>query len=123
MANPNPSPRSRFKLGGPPGPGRPKGSLSLKDLLRIALEGSEILGEATPDGRPVAVWFVEAMVKHGMGGNGSYMREIMDRIDGPIPRAEGAPEGDIDAILDEADRIATDRERSTFGRAPGAIPG
>lgn len=121
VANPNPSPENRFQLGWEGGPGRPKGSVSLTTLIKARLAGTELCGKHTPDGRAVAEWLVDQMIHQAMKGNSAYMKEIMDRNDGPIPKPEPAPTGDIDELLDEADRIAAERERSETGRSPGAV--
>lgn len=71
--------------------GRPKGSISLTTLIRRALESDAIGGEKTPDGRTVAEWLVDNMVKQAMKGNPAYMKEIMDRMDG---KQRATAEGD-----------------------------
>lgn len=65
--------------------GRPKGSISLTTLIKQVLAGQTLGGETTPDGRPVAEWFVDHMIIQAMKGNGSYMKEIIERNDGKIP--------------------------------------
>lgn len=118
MANPDPSPGTRFRPGCQPGPGRPRGSLSLTELLRHALESRRLLGEKMPHRRTVAEQLVEQMIRHAMEGRGAYMKEIMDRNDGPI--VVGTPGDDIDEILDEADRLAAGHN-GTAGGPPGPL--
>lgn len=74
---------TRFTKGNP-------GSLSLTDLLRQALL-SEKLGQTTRR-RRVADRLVTRMIQLAMSGRGSYMREILDRIDGPISRPDSGGE-------------------------------
>ena len=73
-----------------------------------------------PEGRRVAEEFVDRLIRHAMDGRSAYMKEIMDRNDGPIPRPEPASPEHIDDILDEADRVAAERDG---GRPPGGSPG
>lgn len=100
--------------------GRPKGSVSLTTLIKRTLAGDTVAGQKTPDGRPVAEWLVDAMIKQAMKGNSAFMKEIIDRNDGPVPRPEPEPDVSIDDILDESDRIA-DTLEDEAGGAPGPV--
>lgn len=115
MANPDPSPDTRFRKGGPPGPGRPKGTLSLTEGLRKALGGDKLLGKKAPGGRSVAEWLIESMIRAAIDGRGGYMKEIMDRVEGPIPRPDPPPEDDAEAIIEAARKIVDERNGDRRG--------
>lgn len=74
---------TQFKQGNPGGPGRPKGSVSLTTLLKKALKETTIAGHKLPDGVNAADFLIQAVIKHAVGGNGAYMKEIFSRVDGP----------------------------------------
>jgi hypothetical protein len=87
MANPNPSPATRFKPGAEwrgNAAGRPK-DRPLVEVLRDALDATELDGEAMPDGDRVADVLIRALIGHALRGNVAMMREILDRIDGKVP--------------------------------------
>jgi len=103
VANPNPSPSTRFKLGWEGGPGRPKG-LSLTTLIKQRLADNQLFDERTPDGRTNAEWLVDCMIKQAMKGNPAYMKEIMDRNDGKTPDPVDTAEVTMESIA-EMERI------------------
>ena len=87
MANPNPSPDTRFKPGAEwrgNAAGRPK-DRSLVEILREILDEAELDGAAIRNGDRVADLLVRAMIGHALRGNAAMMREILDRIDGKVP--------------------------------------
>jgi hypothetical protein len=87
MANPNPSPDTRFKPGAEwrgNAAGRPK-DRPLVEVLREALDATELYGEAMPDGDRVADVLIRALIGQALRGNAAMMREILDRIDGKVP--------------------------------------
>jgi hypothetical protein len=90
---------TRFQEGNPGGPGRPKGSLSLTTLLKKALQDTKLANVNIPAGQTVAEFFVENMIANA-SGNSSYMREIMERVDGKVPDATPAPELTMEALVD-----------------------
>ena len=58
------------------GPGRPPGSFSLTRLIREALEAND---------EKQAKQLAAAMILQAAKGNGTAIKEIMNRIDGPVP--------------------------------------
>lgn len=58
--------------------GRKKGSVSITTLLRRELKRCD------PEGKKRAQALVEAMIEKAIEGNSPYMKEIMNRIDGPV---------------------------------------
>lgn len=79
MANPNPSPETRFRPGGPPGPGRPR-SKPLTDRLRERLEEIAQGG----DGRALADELVDRWIEMIRAGDGSALRELLTRVEGKV---------------------------------------
>lgn len=112
MANPNPSPATRFKSGGPPGPGRPK-SKPLTDRIRQRLE------EAGGDGRVVADELVDhwlAMIREGDAG---ALRELIVRLEGKVSdRVEH--EGAVTIRVEYADADGPDAHDQAAEAAPEA---
>lgn len=110
MANPNPSPGTRFGEGNPGGPGRPR-SRPLTDRLR------ERLGDAQPDGRTLADALVDAWIELIRGGG----KEAVGAIKEALLRLEGRPSEPQSAgpavadLVAEAERRAEERrvERSS----------
>jgi hypothetical protein len=58
-----------------PGPGRPKGSVSITKHLREALEAQD---------EKQAKQLAQAIILQAAKGNGQAMKAILDRIDGPV---------------------------------------
>jgi hypothetical protein len=128
VANPEPSPETRFPAGASGNPaGRPKGSLSLTAILRRKLaeaDGDRTVGEAV----------VDALIGAARGGDHRHIKEIIDRTEGKVPdriagpdggaiphRIEGLPslagltDADLDTLAALAGKLA--------GGGPGGVPG
>jgi hypothetical protein len=85
MANPNPSPSTRFGPGNRANPnGRPKGR-SITDRLRAAIERQEHGGKALEGGRDVADLLVQVIIEGALGGDVRLIQLIVDRVDGKVP--------------------------------------
>lgn len=93
--------------------GRPKGTISLTRLLREALEKTRLCDEDVPGGRIAAEALVEAMVAHAIKGNASYMKEIMERIEGKV--ADKIQSVNVDRVIVEY----VDESPETEEAAPG----
>lgn len=94
MANPNPSPGTRFGPGNPGGPGRPR-SKPLTDRLRERLEAP------TADGRTLADDLVDRWVQLMQGDDKQALqalREALLRVEGRPVEASG--EGGVPSVLD-----------------------
>lgn len=90
MANPNPSPSTRFKPGqvGNPNGGR-RGPI-LSPLIRAALLQTEMRGKdgkvvQLPKGMTVGHLLVEMAIKHTINGNPAFFKELISRTDGVQP--------------------------------------
>jgi hypothetical protein len=104
VANPNPSPETRFKPGNPGGPGRKPGTKMLSTLLR------EALAEADEDD---AKAIVRALIREARTGSIAHIKEVFDRTDGKATEADDDDRhADAQQLLD---RIAAIAEA---GRAP-----
>lgn len=77
MANPNPSPGTRFKDGCPPGPGRPR-TKPLTDRIRARLE------EPGADGRALADELVDCWADAIRAGDTAALRTLLERIEGKV---------------------------------------
>ena len=82
MANPNPSPSTRFVKGQSGNPsGRPKGSVGLTARIR------RVLLKETKDGRPLADVLAEILVNQAMKNPAkmnAFLRDFMDRDEGKV---------------------------------------
>ena len=95
MANPNGTPANlqpwRPGQSGNPG-GRPRGR-SLTKILRDVLDGQALGSLRFGDDRQVANALVEALVGHAItSGSAALIKEIFERIDGPVKPADDHPE-------------------------------
>lgn len=129
MANPNPSPSTRFKVGqvGNPNGGR-RGPL-LTTILREALSQRTMRGPdgklvPLPDNKTVAHFLVDTAIKHGAKGNAAILKEIWARIDGVQPTqidltAGGHPAGVTLSALspDELDTYEAITRKLLAGRS------
>jgi hypothetical protein len=77
---PFPNPDTQFKPGCPPGPGRPR-TKPLTDRLREALE---VVGG---DGRSMADAVVDQWLTMIADGQIAALRELLDRVEGPLTQA------------------------------------
>jgi hypothetical protein len=78
MADPNPSPATRFKPGAEwrgNAAGRPRGR-ELIEVLRDALDETELDGAAIPNGDRAADLLIRAMIGHALRGNAAMMRGV-----------------------------------------------
>jgi Family of unknown function (DUF5681) len=83
---------------GNPG-GRPKGRISLRDMIAEALKDHTCCDQLNPGGRTTAQCLVEAMMIHAIKGNSAYMKEIIDSNDGKLPDpAPPEPELTMEAL-------------------------
>jgi hypothetical protein len=90
MANPNPSPATRFRDGHKGGPGRPR-SKPLTDRLR------EVLDDPGQVDRIVRRW-----VELAEAGDASALRQLLDRVEGKLTdRVE--LDGDVTIRVEYAD--------------------
>lgn len=91
------------------GPGRPKGSLSLKVILERELK---------KNGRLAATNLVKSTILNAAKGNGAALKIIFDRIDGPVAErleltgSDGGPirfAAELDRFYpDDSDRAVPD---------------
>lgn len=86
MANPNPSPSTRFQPGqsGNPGGMRP-GTRSVTSRLRDLLEKGEVGGKPIKDGRQVADLLAEVILKGALKGDYRFAAMVLDRTEGKVP--------------------------------------
>jgi hypothetical protein len=120
-ANPNPSPATRLKPGAEwrgNAAGR-SGGRALLEVLRDALDETELDGAAIPDGDRVADLLVQAMIGHALRGNAARMREILDRVDGEVPatRPEAGPVR-VEVVYADPDPDVEPRRGPGVGGAP-----
>lgn len=116
MANPNPSPATRFKPGNRANPGgRPKGR-SLTSRLREALEAE------LPNGKQRADALINELILLALGrgtGDRQAIKDIFDRVDGKVPdiviaateEDDHGPTDEAEAALDAAAEVR-ERKRS-----------
>jgi len=109
---------TQFKPGWAGGPGRPKGSVSLKTLLKQALEKTSLGDQPCPNGRNVAETFVEAVLIHAVAGNPSYMKEVWERVEGKVKETV-EHDGEIKIRVEYADDTIATPAPSTNGSAGG----
>jgi hypothetical protein len=91
--------------------GRPVGSLSLTTLIKQVLEGTKLGKAEIPNGRTVAEWFAIAVIRQAIRGNGAYMKEIMERVDGKVPDAKPQPQLSMEAVVDRLREKIAQRQR------------
>jgi hypothetical protein len=103
---------TRFKPGNRAGRGRRKGSISLTTLIRKSLAGTTLAGEEIPGGRTVAELLVDEMIVQATKGNAGYMREIISRNDGLIPKPTTDERVGAADIIARAAEKARERKRS-----------
>jgi hypothetical protein len=60
------------------------GSRPLTETLLRCLEGNTLGGKLLPRGLIVAEALVESMIIHALRGNFRFMKEILDRVEGPV---------------------------------------
>ena len=97
MGNPNPSTQNRFAKGksGNPG-GRPKSPICLTFLLRAAL------AERDPETKRIlARRIVDALVGEALTGNVEALKQVWNRIDGPVPKEQPAAAFTLEEIAQE----------------------
>jgi hypothetical protein len=93
VANPNPSPKTRFKKGNPGGPGAPKGP-NVSARLKIMLQKG--VGEKLPrEGKQYADLIVEVILKNAIKGHYGFADMLMARTEGKV--ADAPPPTDDDA--------------------------
>jgi hypothetical protein len=94
MANPDPSPRTRWQPGQSGNPkGRPR-TKPLTDRLREAIEAVD------DEGRSVADRIVEKWIERASGGDVMALKEMLNRLEGKAPlRVEATLEHDSDFDL------------------------
>jgi hypothetical protein len=117
MANPNPSPSSRFKAGSEwngNAKGRPPGR-SLTGKLRDLLASTTFDGEPIEDGKCVADLVAEALIRLAIGGHFRAMVEILNRTEGRVrDRVEEPAQGRVavvwEAVEDRVARVYARRE-------------
>lgn len=82
MANPNPSPETRFRSGrsGNPG-GRPKGRSVTSRLRRLLLSTKDLSGKPIPDGKQLADLVAEVLVKQTLAGEFKFAKLLVERND------------------------------------------
>jgi hypothetical protein len=95
VANPNPSPETRFEPGrsGNPG-GRAKGR-SVAKILRELREQTEIDGVPVPGGKTLGELLAQRIVSWALQGDEKFVRIFLDRSEGGVrPVFEDRPPGD-----------------------------
>jgi hypothetical protein len=102
MANPNPSPETRFGPGCPPGPGRPR-SKPITDRLRERLADPALIDEL------IDRWI--AMVRDG---DVRALKELLLRLEG---RPDGPEKSDLPLTVADAIR-ALDQVERALGVSP-----
>jgi hypothetical protein len=115
---------TQFKPGNPGGPGRPRHDTWL-DILKRRLQDTQLLGEAVPNGMTNQEFLVDCCIKHAMGGNFQFLKEILDRTIGPVPKQEPEPELTAEAIaeMESVDARLDDQcEGEDAPEAPGQVP-
>jgi hypothetical protein len=63
--------------------GRPRGTVGIVTAMKRAMKAID--SKDTEQKRKLAVTFAEAMIRQAMKGNAPYAKEIMARLEGPIP--------------------------------------
>jgi hypothetical protein len=101
MANPNPSPATRFRPGNCANPGgRPKGP-SLTARIRDLLDREELKGKALAAGKKVADVLAETIVEKATEGDFRFVELVINRVDGKVPdRVSIGSDGTTEAIRD-----------------------
>ncbi len=80
----NLKPHTPWKKGESGNPnGRPRGSVNLTNYIKRKLK--EVCDQPGADGKLWAELFSASLIANAMKGNGSAIKEIMARVDGPIP--------------------------------------
>lgn len=134
MANPNPSPSTRFKAGNNANPNGGRRGPILTPLIRAALLQTEMRGKdgkvvQLPDGKTVGQLLVEQAIKHTMNGNPAFFKELISRTDGLQPAQIDITSGGQPAALalsalslDELDTYEAINRKLLAGRS-GDGPG
>lgn len=112
MANPNPSPETRFKSGaewnGNPG-GRPR-SIPIEARWRELLEATEIDGQPIKDGKQVADLLARQTLSDALRGDHKARKEILERVYGKVPlRIAGHDGGPVEVNVTTAREQLRDR--------------
>lgn len=102
--------RNGGTLNNGPGPGKPKGSVSITRRLKEALAAND-----EKEARALA----DALIKQAKRGNPQAIRQVLDRIDGPI--AQRIELDDVSGLTEDELHART---AAAFGRvrAAGADP-
>lgn len=86
----------RFLPGNPGGPGRPKGSTSIKDVLRrIGEEPFDLTGENMPKLEAV----LRTVFEHALNGKPWAIHFIADRLEGKAPQTVNTREFEKDKLI------------------------
>jgi Family of unknown function (DUF5681) len=104
VANPNPSPETRFKAGNRANPGgRPKGR-SLTEAIRAYAHRTDIAGVEIKGGRTVGEIVVETLYKLALKGDLAAIKLTLDRHDGLVRAGTEQDESTANAIDPEVAR-------------------
>ena len=96
MANPNPSPETRFQPGrsGNPG-GKPKGRSVTSRLRELLEEPSLAKGR---EGKVILDRIAEQIVRRCLKGDYRFVETLLDRTEGKVPVTINAPAVDLEAV-------------------------
>lgn len=81
MANPNPSPATRFRPGNPGGPGRPRGQSPATRLRRAFDREAPIKGKDPGHGITYLDVMVESVVKHACRGDFKFVALAFEMLE------------------------------------------
>jgi hypothetical protein len=95
-------------------PGRPKGSGSVTHALR------RLLDQTDADGRTKAELLAEALLTRAMEGNGTAIKEIFNRLEGP-PQVEEPPQLNLAALSLEELKTLERLALKAQGRDPSEL--
>jgi hypothetical protein len=79
--------------------GRPKGSISIVTYVRRALK--EKCDQPGANGRTWAELLGKSLIANAIKGNGTAIKEVLSRIDGPIPTVLEGEDGKLLKIIVE----------------------
>jgi hypothetical protein len=95
VANPNPSPETRFEPGRSGNPGGRARGRSVAKILRELREQTEIDGVPVPGGKTLGELLAQRILSWALQGDEKFVRIFLDRSEGGVrPVLDDRPPGD-----------------------------